>query len=101
MGDLIGFEGFLNQSTPFNPNEYKALYKTKYYYHDFSISDDYKPTCEYPRFWNSSGQRVLKEWEDQIDPEGTFGKLIGCYDSEFDQVGIFSAPYYLVYTDIF
>ncbi|TID22987.1 glycosyltransferase family 5 protein [Venturia nashicola] len=81
MADLIGFEGFLNVSTPFLPQEHKVLYKTNREYHDFKFGNDYKADCTYPRFWNGSGQRVLKG----SDPE--FDKLGGCYDSEFDQYG--------------
>ena len=80
MSDLIGFEGFLNSSTPFSPLEHKVLYKSDRYYHDFKIGNTYKQKCEYPRFWNESGQIVLK------DSNANFSQLEGCYDSEFDQV---------------
>jgi alpha-1,3-glucan synthase len=91
MGDLVGFENFLNTTTPFNPKEHKAVYKTNVTYQDFSIGNNYNSTCDYPRFWNGSGQRVLKE----SDP--VFSQLVGCYDSEFDQVTSFAVfPYYLI-----
>ncbi|OCK73844.1 glycosyltransferase family 5 protein [Lepidopterella palustris CBS 459.81] len=81
MGDLIGFEGFLNTTTPFSPAEHKAVWKTDRHYQDFTFGNTYKPNCEYPRFWNESGFRVLK------DSDATFSQLNGCYDSEFDQYG--------------
>lgn len=80
MGDLIGFKGFTNTSTPFSPQEHKALYKTDRQYLDFNIGNNYNETCEYPRFWNSSGGRVLQ------GSDSTFDALKGCYDSDFDQV---------------
>jgi alpha-1,3-glucan synthase len=80
MGDLIGFENFLNTTTPFISKEHKAIYKTHSTYADFKIGNNYNASCEYPRFWNSSGQRVLK------GSDAVFSQLTGCYDSEFDQV---------------
>lgn len=80
MGDLIGSEGFLNNTTPFSPKEHKAVWKTDRQYPDFKFGNNYKATCEYPRAWNESGYPVLK------DSDTVFSQLIGCYDSEFDQV---------------
>jgi len=80
MANLIGFENFLNSSTPFDPKEHKAEYKTEMRYPDFSIGNNYQKTCEYPTFWNTSGNVVLK------DSDATFAQLVGCFDSEFDQV---------------
>ena len=78
-----GFEGFLNQTAPFTPAEHKVEYKTSRQYADFSFgSNNYKPQCTYPRFWNGSGQRVLKG---SGSGDG-FDDLSGCYDSDFDQV---------------
>ena len=84
MGDLVGFENFLNTTTPFDAKEHKALYKTNITYQDFTIGNNYNATCEYPSFWNASGQRVLK------DSDPVFSQLVGCYDSEFDQVMSFA-----------
>lgn len=50
MGDLIGFEGYLNTTTPFSVKEHKALWKTDRRYVDFDIGNDYNSTCDYPRF---------------------------------------------------
>ncbi len=80
MGDLIGLDGFLNESTPFNPLEYAVEYKAQRHDHDFAFGNTYNNSCEYPRFWNESGYRVLK------DSNANFTKLNGCFDSEFDQV---------------
>ncbi|KAF2462832.1 uncharacterized protein BDR25DRAFT_298919 [Lindgomyces ingoldianus] len=81
MGDLIGFNGFLNSTAPFRPEEHKVSWKSDRQYHDFSFGNTYKDKCEYPRFWNESGLPVLKE------SSPIFKELAGCYDSEFDQYG--------------
>ncbi|KAK5127724.1 hypothetical protein LTR08_004316 [Meristemomyces frigidus] len=78
MADLIGFQGYLNETTPFSPGEYKVEYKTDQTYLDFSFGNTHNDTCEYPRFWNESGNMVLKNVEN-------FSELVGCYNSEFDQ----------------
>ena len=75
MSDLIGFEGYLNESTPFTTDEHKVLWKTDRRYPDFDISNEYNETCKYPQFWYENGTR--------INPPG----LKGCYDSDFDQYG--------------
>ena len=80
MADLIGFDGYLNTTTPFEPKEHEAQWKSNQTYLDFSFDNTYNETCEYPRFWNDSGNLVLK------DSSSTFSELVGCYDSEFDQV---------------
>jgi alpha-1,3-glucan synthase len=80
MGDLLGFEGFLNETAPFRPEEHKVQWKSSRQYTDFSFGNNYKDNCDYPRFWNESGLPVLK------DSNENFAKLVGCYDSEFDQV---------------
>ncbi|RDW79794.1 putative alpha 1,3 glucan synthase [Coleophoma cylindrospora] len=81
LSNLIGFEPFLNASAPFNPAEYKAVYKTNVTYHDFSFGNTYNPNCQYPRFWNDSGNVVTAQ------SDANFSLLNGCYDSEFDQYG--------------
>lgn len=80
MADLIGFDGHPNDTAPFKQEGYKVFWKSNTTYLDFSFQNVYKDECEYPRFWNESGQRVLGA----VDPK--FNKLIGCFDSEFDQV---------------
>lgn len=81
MADLIGFKGFLNETAPFEPKEHQVEWKSNRTYLDFSFQNDYSETCDYPNFWNESGNRVLKELD------SNFSKLVGCYKSEFDQVG--------------
>ncbi|KAF5863173.1 Cell wall alpha-1,3-glucan synthase ags1 [Aspergillus alliaceus] len=78
MGDLIGFEGYLNTTTPFSVKEHKALWKSNREYVDFRFHNDYNSTCEYPRFWNETGWPVDQDVKDQ---------LVGCYNSDFDQYG--------------
>lgn len=77
MGDLLGFEGYLNETAPFAPEEHKVVWKSSRRYLDFDIGTEYNKTCNLPRFWNETGERVEQVWLDE------FG---GCYDSEFDQV---------------
>lgn len=83
MGNLIGFEGFLNATTPFRTEEHKAQWKGSQRYPDFNFGNSYNATCEYPRFWNESGGRVIPEFDPNITG------LVGCYDSDFDQVRIY------------
>lgn len=81
MGDLIGFEGYLNTSTPFNNKEHNALWKSDRRYHDFTFNNDEIPLCNYPRFYDDSGLEVTNETN----------VLVGCRDSEFDQYGEIAA----------
>ncbi|KAK3698922.1 hypothetical protein LTR37_016709 [Vermiconidia calcicola] len=77
LGDMMGFEGYLNESTPFAPGEHDAVWKSDRRYHDFVQSNEELDTCNYPRFWDDSGHQVtnLSDY------------LVGCRDSEFDQYG--------------
>lgn len=77
MGDLVGFNGYLNTTTPFSLKEHKVSWKTDRRYHDFDIGNDYNDTCNYPRFWLETGSPVGKDVMDRMN---------GCYDSDFDQV---------------
>ena len=78
LGDLVGFEGHLNESVPFSPSEYPAQYKGARQYNDFSFGNTYNSTCVFPRFWNETGFPVNSSVNTQFN---------GCYDSEFDQFG--------------
>ena len=80
MSDLLGFDGFPNVTAPFNQYGYDVFWKSNITYLDFSFKNEYKEECEYPRFWNESGERVLAT----VDQK--FSRLVGCFDSEFDQV---------------
>ncbi|BEJ00050.1 hypothetical protein CcaverHIS631_0410920 [Cutaneotrichosporon cavernicola] len=81
MGDLLGFEGHLNSSTPFSEDEYHAVWKRPNYapwgldyYPDFNYTNEYNKSCVYPTFFDSAGNI--------IDPG-----LTGCMNSAFDQYG--------------
>lgn len=78
LGDLIGFDGYLNGTTPFAWSEHHALYKTPRRYWDFDmINDERDETCSYPRSWNDAGEMYMRNVTDNFD---------GCLASEFDQV---------------
>ena len=77
MGDLIGFDGYLNTTTPFTLQEHEVSWKSERRYLDFDTSNDYNQTCQYPRFWLETGARIGSDVLDQMK---------GCFNSEFDQV---------------
>ena len=54
LGDLIGFEGYLNVSAPLSYTEHNAMWKTSRRYHDFDIGNNELDECDvkYPRWWN-------------------------------------------------
>ena len=81
MGDLIGFEGYLNTSTPFSFREHNAVWKTDRRYHDYSFNNTELEVCpwKYPRFWGDDGL--------QYNDSDT-AQMVSCRDSEFDQVRI-------------
>ncbi|KAG6879976.1 hypothetical protein C0992_008569 [Termitomyces sp. T32_za158] len=85
MSDLIGFQGFLNKSTPFDLNEHKAVWKHPNYmpwnfteYRDFNIINERNTSCTLPVFWDDSGNIVSSD---------TFEGANGCLMSDFDQYG--------------
>ncbi|KAJ5632124.1 hypothetical protein N7490_008463 [Penicillium lividum] len=78
MGDLIGFDGYMNTTAPFTVKEHQTTWKSDRRYVDFDIGQTYNETCDYPRFWFENGFPVN---ETQI------AGLVGCYDSDFDQYG--------------
>ncbi len=41
MGDLIGFDGYLNTTTPFLLSEHEVQWKTDRHYTDFSFGNNY------------------------------------------------------------
>ena len=81
MGDLIGFPGFLNTSSPLYPEEHDYIWKSTRRYHDFQPSNTLLDQCDYPRFWDDLGYNVTQT---------TLGP--GCRDSEFDQVRVRASP---------
>ena len=78
MGDLVGWQGYDNVTAPFEYGEHDAYWKTDTRYLDFDISNKMLDKCDYPRWYNDSG--------DQVFNNGT-QHLIGCRDSDFDQYG--------------
>ncbi|KAF8197459.1 modular protein with glycoside hydrolase family 13 and glycosyltransferase family 5 domains [Pholiota molesta] len=81
MSDLLGFDGFLNESTPFSLNEYNIVYKNPNYlpwnfteYRDFEIGNVRNDSCQMPIFWQDDGTVV------QVQANG-------CMASDFDQYG--------------
>jgi len=67
LGDLVGFQGYLNSSTPFTLYEHQAVWKTDRQYLDFSFTNTYNSSCTYPQFWGDNGLPVVL-------------KMTGCYD---------------------
>lgn len=78
LGDLIGFKGHLNETTPFSLSEHEVLYKTERRYVDFDIGNAYNESCDYPRFWDETGYQI---------GSSITSRMNGCYDSDFDQYG--------------
>ena len=78
LGDLVGFQDYLNASTPFDTKEYKAVYKSSREYLDFKFGNDYNETCKYPQFWLETGDPVGSDVTSQLK---------GCYNSDFDHYG--------------
>ncbi|KAF7338273.1 Modular protein with glycoside hydrolase family 13 and glycosyltransferase family 5 domains [Mycena venus] len=81
MADLIGFDGYLNVSTPFDLAEHNAVWKNPLYvpwnfteYRDFSLINERNTSCVMPDFWNDDGTRVVLDTN-------------GCLESDFDQYG--------------
>ncbi|KAI0006163.1 glycoside hydrolase family 13/glycosyltransferase family 5 protein [Russula compacta] len=81
MGDLIGFQGFLNTSTPFDLNEHPAVWKVPEYapwgfeeYQDFQIDNTRNTSCVMPEFWNDDGTVITLQTN-------------GCLESDFDHYG--------------
>ncbi|KAI5793286.1 hypothetical protein EDC01DRAFT_690858 [Geopyxis carbonaria] len=80
MGDLIGFNGYMNSTTPFKMQGHRVSWKTNKRYADFSFSNQYDMRCKYPRFYQESGHPVT--------PKSSTGeRLNGCYYGDFDQYG--------------
>jgi alpha-1,3-glucan synthase len=78
MSNLIGFKGHLNDSADFKASEYEVQWVTDRQYADFSFSNEYNETCDYPKFWDETGFPLTT---------GGVQNLKGCYNSDFDQYG--------------
>ncbi|KAI0302169.1 modular protein with glycoside hydrolase family 13 and glycosyltransferase family 5 domains [Russula brevipes] len=81
MGDMIGFDGFLNSSATFDLNEHDAVWKHPRYspwgfdkYQDFQIDNTRNTSCQLPQFWDSDGTQISLQTN-------------GCLESDFDQYG--------------
>ncbi|KAG9819409.1 alpha-1,3-glucan synthase, partial [Aureobasidium melanogenum] len=79
MGDLLAFEGWENETTPFNPLEYDVLWKTSRQYLDFEIDNDVLEDCQYPVFYGDDGFPVNSSVMETFDNQ--------CRKSDFDQYG--------------
>ncbi|GFZ48862.1 hypothetical protein JCM24511_06611 [Saitozyma sp. JCM 24511] len=77
MGDLLGFEGYLNQTTPFSFSEHNAIWKSSRRYWDFDLGED-AVDCQPPRFWDQDGRRI---------GDNVTAHLTRCRSSDFDQYG--------------
>ena len=85
LGDLIGFQGWLNSTslTPFNFHEYEYVWKSERRYHDFEPGVAVNASCTYPRMWGQDGYPLAQDIE---------AELHGCRESEFDLVS--EKPYF-------
>lgn len=79
LGDLIGFEGYLNTTTPLSYSEHKGVWKSTRRYWDFDMTYEHESDCGYPRFWTETGEMVGRNVTDH---------LTTCLTSDFDQVRI-------------
>jgi alpha-1,3-glucan synthase len=78
MGDLIVSDGYANSSAPFTLKEHQVEWRDpNRRYFDFEFGNHYNQTCHYPRFWLDTGFPVGENVTEQ---------MVGCYNSEFDQV---------------
>ncbi|KAJ3045031.1 Cell wall alpha-1,3-glucan synthase ags1 [Rhizophlyctis rosea] len=73
LADWVGYEGYVNVSTPFTMDPYRAIYKTPYSYADFNISGEWDYNCQIPRFWGLDGFPQIVP--PQIRP--------GCFNNDF------------------
>ncbi|OBZ75598.1 Cell wall alpha-1,3-glucan synthase mok13 [Grifola frondosa] len=82
MADLVGFQGFLNESTPFSLNEYDGVWKDPEMapwgfneYKDFQLDNTWNESCILPKFWGDDGTVQDIGWTS------------GCRESDLDQYG--------------
>ncbi|GJE90808.1 apha amylase catalytic domain and glycogen synthase DULL1-like domain-containing protein [Phanerochaete sordida] len=82
MGDLVGFDGYLNTSAPFDLHEHNGVWKHPRYspwgfdeYKDFEINNTWNSSCELPPLWWNNGTMEDVGWGG------------GCMESDFDQYG--------------
>lgn len=82
MGDLLGFENYMNTTTPFAWKEHNAIWKTDRQYWDFDVVNNKRDdTCVYPRSWSDAAEMYGRNVTDNFD---------GCLASDFSQVRTFT-----------
>ncbi|EPY51942.1 alpha-1,3-glucan synthase Mok11 [Schizosaccharomyces cryophilus OY26] len=74
LSDLVGFQNYVNTTTPFSLMEHNAIWKGEHRYRDWKFQNEWDFECTLPKFWGEDGYPVVLEWK-------------GCYDSDFDQYG--------------
>jgi alpha-1,3-glucan synthase len=79
MGDLLAFEGYENETTPFNPHEYDTLWKSSRRYLDFEVNNGVLEDCQYPVFYGDDGFPVNASIMSAFNHQ--------CRQSDFDQYG--------------
>ena len=79
MGNLLAFNGHVNDTAPFRWDEYDTLWKTERQYLDFTVTNDWNETCEFPRMWDSHANPV---GEDILQHQRS-----GCRANDFDAFG--------------
>ncbi|EKM55582.1 glycosyltransferase family 5 protein [Phanerochaete carnosa HHB-10118-sp] len=82
MADMVGFDGFLNTSAPFDLHEYNGVWKKPNYapwdfeeYKDFEINNTWNSSCQLPTLWLDDGTLENTGWGG------------GCMESDIDQYG--------------
>jgi hypothetical protein len=78
LSNLIGFTGHLNGSAPFEASQYNVEWVTERQYADFSFSNTWNDTCDFPNFWYEDGYPLTSQGVQNLH---------GCYNSDFDQFG--------------
>ncbi|KAK9425223.1 hypothetical protein SUNI508_13206 [Seiridium unicorne] len=88
MGDLLGFQGHQNETTPFSWDEYDYVWKSERRYFDFEPGYAVNESCVYPRFWDDDGYPMTYMLANETR----------CRDSEFSFYGdLGSTGHYPVY----
>jgi alpha-1,3-glucan synthase len=90
MGDLLAFEGFENETTPFNAHEYNTLWKSSRRYLDFEVNNEVLEHCQYPVFYGDDGFPVNSSIMSAFDGQ--------CRKSDFDQYGDMKGVYVILTT---
>ncbi|KAF2402249.1 hypothetical protein EJ06DRAFT_520290 [Trichodelitschia bisporula] len=96
MGDLVGFEGYLNEGAPFSFKEHKHVWKSVRRYWDFKLSEKVVD-CTPPRFWTDKGYGDVAsfgncpEWQKKISKfSSAQDRLREWSPSVIDKIKLFS-----------